>query len=351
MKRLAIVMVVMLIASIGMARQVRVKVDPRVKVKVNPDVRVKVNPDVKVDVDPNVRVSVNTNLDIDPDVRVNVMQDINLDQHLSAALDGAFSSWGDDDDDNERYQTNDQEIEIPLSNPGERGKLNIESHNGRVKISAYDGKTVKVKMIKYGKKVSKSESKDGMRLISSGGFNVEAQEYRNVVKVENEGWGNRVDFEVLVPKNFDIKAESYNNGHIFIEGVEGELNVESYNGPITLVDINGSASASTYNGAVKVSFTGVTADTNMAFTTYNGDVDLTLPGGAKITAKMKTNKDIYTDFENFSLSEGKATTNGRGRSGGYQIKFENWVEGQVNGGGPEVMMKTTNGNIYIRKNN
>lgn len=345
MKRLAIVMMAVLLVSTGMAQQVRVKVDPKVRVKVNPNVRVNVNPDVRVDV--------NTDLNIDPDVRVNVMHEIDLNKHLSAALDGAFNSWGDDDDDDNRtnYQTNDQEIEIPLSKPGERGKLDIESHNGRVRISSYDGNTVKIKMIKYGKKVNKDKTKDGMRLVSSGGFNVEAREYRNVVKVENEGWGNRIDFEIQVPKNFDIKAESYNNGHIFIEGVEGELNVESYNGPITLVDITGSASASTYNGAVKVSFAGVTADTNMAFSTYNGDVDLTLPGAAKITAKMKTNRDIYTDFENFDLKEETPATNDRGRSGGYKIKFENWVRGQVNGGGPEVMMKTTNGNIYIRKNN
>ncbi|GEM_PF-424507 len=360
MKRLAIVMMAVLIASSGMAQQVKVKVKPKPKVdvKVNPDVRVDVNPDVRVDVDPDLNIDVNTDIRVNPDVIVNAIQHVDLDKHLSEALDGAFSSLGDHGDHSADYQTNEQEIEIPLSNPGERGKLDIESHNGRIKITAYEGNTVKVKMVKYGKKVDKEKTKDGMRLVSTGGFNVQAQEYRNVVKVENEGWGNRMDFEVQVPKNFDIKAESYNNGHIFIEGVEGELNVESYNGPITLVDINGSASASTYNGAVKVSFTGVTADTNMAFSTYNGDVDLTLPGNAKITTKMKTNRDIYTDFEDFDLSQEVPSTNDRGRnggdrgrSGGYRIKFENWVRGKVNGGGPEVMMKTTNGNIYIRKNN
>lgn len=321
MKRLAIVMIAVLITSTGFAQHVQVRV----------------NPDIKID--PNVDVNVDLDIDVDPDIDLN----------MSTAISHAFGSWhGDDRTD---YQTNEQEIEIPLSKPGERGKLDIESHNGRVTIRAYEGKTVKVKMIKYGKKVEKEKSRDGMRLISSGGFNVEAQEYRNVVKVENDGWGNRVDFEVQVPANFDIKAESYNNGHILIEGVEGELNVESYNGPITLVDISGSASASTYNGAVKVSFTAVTPDTNMAFSTYNGDVDLTLPGNAKITTKMKTNRDIYTDFENFALNEAKPVSGKNERSGSYKVKFENWVEGKVNGGGPEVMMKTTNGNIYIRKNN
>lgn len=305
------------------------------------------NVQVQVQTDPNVWVN--------PNVNVKIMDKLEakMEKTLSKSLDKVFKNWEGStyDQSNYEYQTNEQEIEIPLTSPGERGKLDIESKNGRLTITAYEGKTVKIKMIKYGKKVSKNESKDGMRLISSGSFNVEAQEYRNTVKVENEGWGGgRIDFEVQVPANFDIKAESYNNGHILIEGIDGELNVESYNGPITLKDIKGSASASTYNGAVKVSFISVTADTNMAFSTYNGDVDLTIPGNAKITAKMKTNKDIYTDFDNFDLDESPSATNDRGRRGNYRVKFENWVRGNVNGGGPEVMMKTTNGNIYIRKN-
>ena len=31
------------------------------------------------------------------------------------------------------------------------------------------------------------------------------------------------------------------------------------------------------------------------------------------------------------------------------LAYENWVEGELNGGGAELRVKTTNGNIYIRK--
>lgn len=270
------------------------------------------------------------------------------------AVESVFVAFGDDHKhkDKEKLQElESQEVEIPLSRPGERGTLDFESHNGRVKITAYDGATVKVKMTKYGKKVDKSKSKDGMRLISNGGFNFAASERDNVVKIENEGHSSRVDFEIQVPKNFNMKVEAYNNGHINIEGVNGEMDIESYNGPITLTNIGGSASASTYNGAVKVSFTSLTADVPMSFETYNGDVDITVPDGSKFSTKMKTNRDIFTDFESFNLSQPKPTRNrDERRSGGYSIKFENWVQGDLNGGGAEVTMKTRNGNIYIRKN-
>jgi hypothetical protein len=31
------------------------------------------------------------------------------------------------------------------------------------------------------------------------------------------------------------------------------------------------------------------------------------------------------------------------------VNVENWVYGKINAGGPELMMKTMNGNIYIKK--
>lgn len=269
------------------------------------------------------------------------------------AVEGVFGVFEDDNKHKNKEKLQEQasqEVEIPLSRPGERGTLDFDSKNGRVKITGYDGSTVKVKMIKYGKKVDKDQSKNGMRLISNGGFNFEASERNNVVKIENEGHSSRVDFEIQVPKNFNMKVEAYNNGHVNIEGVNGELDIESYNGPITLTNISGSASASTYNGAVKVTFSSVTTDVPMSFETYNGDVDITVPDGTKFSTKMKTNRDIFTDFESFDLSQPKPTRNRDERREGYSIKFENWVQGDLNGGGADLTMKTRNGNIYIRKN-
>lgn len=252
---------------------------------------------------------------------------------------------------NNKYQVQEQtqDVEIPLTKPGERGTLKVDSRNGRIKVIGYDGRTVKVKMTKYSKKLDKSASKNGMRLISNGGFNFEASEYNNNVKIENEGWNDRVDFEIQVPKNFDLKIETYNNGHIEVEGINGELDLESYNGPITFTNISGSASASTYNGAIIGTFSSVTAEVPMNYGTYNGDIDITVPTGTKFTTKMKTNRDIFTDFESFSLSQATPTKN-QSDGRGYSIKFENWVQGDLNGGGAEVTMKTRNGNIYIRKN-
>jgi hypothetical protein len=329
MKRLGIFIIAILLASPVFGRQVKVKE----RVDINPDIKV----DVKTLIDHNMKVNINISPDIDLDFDFDNDEDFDMDDN------GNWDSSG--------YQQDEQEIEIPLSSPGERGVLKVESHNGSVTINGYGGQTVKVKMIKYSKKVDKNKTKDGMKLVSSGGFNVEAQEYNNRVNVENEGWNNRVDFVIQVPKNFDIKAETYNNGKLVVTDIDGEVDVENYNGPIELDGISGVASASTYNGAIIVAFTSVTPDKPMSFSTYNGKIDLTLPASAKITAKMKTAREIYTDFENFSMEQ-TSPTKETGKNGrGYSIKYENWIQGALNGGGADVSMQTRNGDIYIRKGN
>ncbi|KYG75590.1 hypothetical protein AWW68_07065 [Roseivirga spongicola] len=323
-----------------MAQNEEVKVDQKLKVKADPN--------VQVEVDPVIDLNFDTNIEVGSDFEANIQAF--AESTVERVLDGfGMANLEKDKQKNKaEYQETTQEVEIPLSKPGERGVLDVDTKNGKIKITAYDGPTVKVKMTKYEKKVKKDESAGGLRLVSSGGFNFEASENNNLVKVENEGWNDRVDFEIQVPRNFNIKAEAYNNGSIEIDGVNGELNIESYNGPITLNNISGSASASTYNGSIVAVFTKVSADVAMAFSTYNGDVDVSVPNGTKFSPKMKTNREIYTDFESFSIKESKPVTK-KPAKGGFNVKYENWVEADLNGGGAEVMMKTTNGNIFIRK--
>ena len=287
-------------------------------------VDVKVNPDVKVDIDLSKMAA-------------EIIRDIEID-------------FNDDDDNNggSKYQQSTQEIDIPLSRPVERGRLKVDSQTGQIKITGYDGRSVKVKIIKYEKKVSQNQS-GGMKLISSGGFNFEASEADNFIDFENEGRNIRSDLEIMVPRNFDIEAETYNNGFISIDGIEGDLDVESYNGGISVTNITGTVSASTYNGDVKITFNELTPDIPLTYSTYNGDIDLTVPNGVKFSTKMRTNRDIFTDFESFSLSDPEPTSQKSESGKGYSIKYENWVQGNLNGGGPEVIMKTRNGNIYIRK--
>ena len=87
----------------------------------------------------------------------------------------------------------------------------------------------------------------------------------------------------------------------------------------------------------------------MAFSTLNGKVDVTFPAGLKAKVKLKAEQgDIFSDFD-VAIEKGQTAAEKAGSDHMYKIAIEDWVYGSINGGGPEVMMKTTNGNVYVRK--
>lgn len=278
-------------------------------------------------------------------------------------------------------QVQHQEFVVPLSEPGKKGKLYVDIRSGTIHVEAHSGKEVLVTLDQIESKVKdkdkhvhvhvdvkidgdgnrtrtrtrndgEEDGKDdteGLKKIPSNNVDVSIQESGNKVSIHSDSWNNRVAIHVKVPTSFDLNLNTYNHGSVTVENVSGEMEVESYNGPITLTNVSGSAVASTYNGRIVADFQRVTPNKSMAFTTYNGKVDVTFPPGLKATPRMKSqNGDVYTDFDmTIRKTEPKTTKNQE--SGGMTIKIEKWVVGDLNGGGPEIMMKNYNGNIYVRK--
>jgi hypothetical protein len=64
---------------------------------------------------------------------------------------------------------------------------------------------------------------------------------------------------------------------------------------------------------------------------------------------MKTEQgEVLSSFDMKVVSSGpvqKKETKG----GVYKVVIDEWVKGEVNGGGPDITMKTYNGDIIIRK--
>ena len=93
----------------------------------------------------------------------------------------------------------------------------------------------------------------------------------------------------------------------------------------------------------------VTNDIPMSFNTYNGDVDITLPASVKASLKLRSSRgEVYTGFD-VVMSKAPPVKKTESESGTYKVYLDNWVKGDINGGGPEFTMKNYNGDIYIRK--
>jgi DUF4097 and DUF4098 domain-containing protein YvlB len=96
----------------------------------------------------------------------------------------------------------------------------------------------------------------------------------------------------------------------------------------------------------------VDAQKSMAFSSLNGNIDVTFPADLKATVSMRTdNGEVYSDFDIQlqATNPQPAVEDGRGKGGKYVVRVEKTVKGTINGGGQEIQFKNFNGNIYIRK--
>jgi hypothetical protein len=62
------------------------------------------------------------------------------------------------------------------------------------------------------------------------------------------------------------------------------------------------------------------------------------------------NGDIFTDFDvQLQQAPPGAARGTRGNSGRYRVEVNRAILGTVNGGGPEIELRSFNGTIYLRK--
>jgi hypothetical protein len=248
------------------------------------------------------------------------------------------------------FAQNSGEFTVPFSDPNKRGKLKAHLNTGSITIKGSARKDVLVKYSSPERTERKAEqTKDGLKRISGGAMDLEVSENNNYMKVSSGSWNNTMNLEIEVPSGIDLLVHTYNDGVLSITNIQGELELSNYNGEIYAHNISGSVVATSYNGEIKVTFDKVTENAPMSYTTYNGDVDVTFPATFKGTLKMKTQQgEIFTGFDVKLVKTGPVQKKDE-KSGTYKVTIDDWVKGDVNGGGPEITAKTYNGDIYIRK--
>ena len=248
-------------------------------------------------------------------------------------------------------QQADEQI-VPFSDPSRPGKVEAQLLHGSIIVRGENRRDVAVVM-RGGPPVRERNDRPvppGMRRLNqTAGF--EITEERNEIKIEASSFRpTSATLEIRVPLRTNLELGSVNGQTITVENVEGEIEIESLNGSVTLTNVAGSVLANTQNGPITATLSRVMADKAMAFTSFNGKVDVTMPSSIKATLKMRSdNGDIFTDFD-VQLQQappGGRTT--RSRSGRTQIEVNRSIYGSVNGGGPEIELRSFNGTIYLRK--
>lgn len=238
-------------------------------------------------------------------------------------------------------------ITMPLSNPGQRGFLTANTHNGQIEVSTHAKQEVEVILITKEKNKEGKGNKRGLKRIAKQDLDVSISEDDNRVYI-NSTQNSRIDMKIKVPENFSLKLNTHHNGEINVSGVNGAIEAQAHHGGIQLKDVSGSVVANTHHGAVIVNLNQIDTGTPMAFTTYHGDVDISFPPSMNGLLKMKSSKgEIYTDFEIDPIKTKIETTTKGSRK---EIKLEGWTHGKIGSGGQEMTFKTYHGDVVIRKN-
>ncbi|GAB5399561.1 MAG: hypothetical protein Aureis2KO_11460 [Aureisphaera sp.] len=247
---------------------------------------------------------------------------------------------------------------IPLSNPGEEGKLVVNIIDGDITVQGYDGEDVVVEA--FGDQKSKGwnksshkeqeNMKNGMRKIVDNSLSFTVEEVENKVYIKYTPGKWVIDFVVKVPRNFSLDLKTVNQGNILVEGVNGTHEVSNTNGKITMNNVGGSVIADALNRNIVVSFSSIHQGANMMFSSLNGDVDVSFPKNLKANVLARSdNGNVYTDFDMVKNGNGGNVQTTK-KNGVYRIRREKGVSGTINGGGADIVFKTLNGDILIREN-
>lgn len=244
-------------------------------------------------------------------------------------------------------------VAFKLADPSRPANVKAHLLNGGITVKGYDGNEVIVEARARGSEGSeKSENQGRLRRIpqTSTGLSVDADNNDVVVRVD--AINRTIDLTITVPRHSSLSLHSVNDGNIVVSDVDGEMDVNNTNGQVTLNHIGGSAVVSALNGRILVTFNRVEPQKSMAFSSLNGDIDVTFPPDTKANLSMHTdNGEIYSDFDiQVQTSAPQQTVDDdRGKGGHYRVRIDKNMRATLNGGGPEIRFKGFNGNIYIRK--
>lgn len=249
-------------------------------------------------------------------------------------------------------------VTVPARNTTHPREVHATSTHGSITVKTYNGKEVIVEAANHNSsqfwrnpaadtRRNDDRTVDGLKRIDLPARGLVVEEEDNVIHVRASS-SEPHDLVITVPADTSLHLRS-THGNLIAEGIHGEIEASSTNGEIHLTGISGTVVADTTNGSITVTMDRVDPGKPIAFSTTNGNVDVTLPADLKANLKLRSFRgEIWSDFE-MKLTGGQPATSGGGSSGRFKVEFDRTIYGTINGGGTEASFRSFNGKIMIRK--
>lgn len=210
------------------------------------------------------------------------------------------------------------------------GTVSLDSVNGTVEIVGWDRNEVSVEAEKS------ASSEDSLKRIEIA---IDAAPDRVTIKTKLEkkwfSFGfNRAEvrYKLRVPATASLKKIDVVNADVHVRGVKCYVDLDTVNGSIDAQGLAHGGRFDTVNGSIRAEFSEISAQDRIVLDTVNGSATVTLPANAAFTLKADSvNGGISCDFP---ITVGKAGSR--------------HLNGNVNGGGAEVVLDSVNGGLAVR---
>lgn len=261
------------------------------------------------------------------------------------------------------------------------GKLIVKADAGNITITGTDRDEVSVHVLTRGNS-KRLQSYDVTFHQDGNTVTVKGDMKRKHFRLFSDGWVD-VQFEINVPKKFNCDL-STSGGNITIEDVSGRIEGETSGGNLELTDMSGSIEMSTSGGNVSLHRISGTASLetsggNMQAEDVSGPLKLRTSGGnidvrgadgklhastsgGHIRASMKQNQgiDLSTSGGDITVELPRNTTaNVRAETSDGSVSCdleysgkirEGRMDAKINGGGEEIKLETSGGDIVMSPN-
>lgn len=212
------------------------------------------------------------------------------------------------------------------------GVISLSNINGQVEIIAWDRNEVSLEAEKI---ASDDEGLKRMTIV------IEHTPALLVIKTELEKkwrfWRNarsEVRYKLRVPTGASLQKIDVVNSRIIVRGVRGFVNLDSVNGSIAAEGLATGGRFDTVNGSINVAFAALDATSNVLLDTVNGSCIVKFPESTAFSLVADTiNGRITCEFPITIAKKSRRT-----------------LKGDVNGGGPRVVLDAVNGNLSVRRN-
>jgi hypothetical protein len=209
-----------------------------------------------------------------------------------------------------------------------KGQFAITNSNGPVEVVTGPAGTVEVAATMTA--TSMTDERAGDELRATKIEETVAPDRVAIVTQQNRRGDVEISFRVTVPADADVDM-TLNNDKLTASGLRGHVKAMVVNGEADLAGLHGTVDAASVNGRISVKMAEVTG--RIRVESANGRISLEVPRDARATLNARAvNGGITVTGLNTQEASGRRIRQ---------------LESQLNGGGPEIDVRVTNGRISI----